>query len=368
MLQSYYDALYKRARLGQLPLSPQFHFLATSLTTGQLCALTRESFVVTSSSDEWVRRYPAESQPLAEAVAASSAFPPLFPPVKFDLPELGRKVFERPEYLSDGGVFDNLGVSQLPSLVPSETLQASARIVISDASGDFDARPGNRFSLLLPRSLRTTDILMQRVAVLETRLVERLPDVQVLSIATLAQPRFGKTGNWRFKPQSPRVQRLLRRVRTDFDVFNTDLVRALTKHGYETAFETLVGAELSTVERAQPVESSTATWDPYDPCPAGWPSEPEILRRAKAMKQAEGLLAAIRPVPEAIEALNRVIEGREPRPAPPPQSVLTTEGDSYLEDLIRRAAKRPIGLVNHRDPAFWFLLFVALLALALTLR
>jgi predicted acylesterase/phospholipase RssA len=233
-LQRQYDKFFKGVRLRELPSTPTFYFLTTSMTTGRLCAFTRDAFLVVHE-DGRVARHPAEAQPVAQAVAASSAFPPLFPPLQLELPDLPRAQFPIAEYLTDGGIFDNLGISRLHRLVSEATKAGFVRIIVSDASALFDHAPDSRFLLLPSRASRATDILMQRVASLESELWQREPGdrLKVLGIGDVVADL--PMGQFYFRPQSQKIQRLLKGVRTDFDAFELDLIRALVQHGHDGA-------------------------------------------------------------------------------------------------------------------------------------
>ncbi|WP_409489466.1 patatin-like phospholipase family protein [Amycolatopsis sp. cmx-11-12] len=91
------------------PASPQFVFTATNLQDGALWWFFRQDG-------------PHGDIPLATAVAASSAFPPVLSPVVFRDPlsaEAGRKIV-----LSDAGVYDNLGL---------DPVEGHATVLVSDA-------------------------------------------------------------------------------------------------------------------------------------------------------------------------------------------------------------------------------------------
>lgn len=62
--------------------SPDCHIAATNLKTGSLCFFTKSKYQVLE--DNSLRRYHAELTKISLAVAASSAFPPVFPPILFD--------------------------------------------------------------------------------------------------------------------------------------------------------------------------------------------------------------------------------------------------------------------------------------------
>ena len=73
-LEAYYAAPLRNAELqSTASAGAAFWFLATSLTTGKLCRFTARGF------HDGIRLHPAADLPLSFAVAASSAFPPLFP-------------------------------------------------------------------------------------------------------------------------------------------------------------------------------------------------------------------------------------------------------------------------------------------------
>jgi predicted acylesterase/phospholipase RssA len=77
-LVAQYHQLFKNAELRHLPARPELTILTTSMTTGDCCSFTRDGFRAFTQPPS-PRRGPHLH--LAFAVAASSAFPPLFPPV-----------------------------------------------------------------------------------------------------------------------------------------------------------------------------------------------------------------------------------------------------------------------------------------------
>jgi NTE family protein len=111
---------------------------------------------------------------LATAVAASSAFPPVLSPLKLDLdpsdfaadpsetaPVLGRPEFRDQVLLTDGGVYDNLGL---------ETAWKRYRtVLISDGGGKMppDAEPATDWAR---HALRINDIIDNQVRSLRKRL------------------------------------------------------------------------------------------------------------------------------------------------------------------------------------------------------
>ncbi len=157
LAKSYDRDLFQGKTLGDLRSGPRLYLNTTNLATGNMFF-----FVTGSGGDcelgEWeLGTRPAEAFPLAQAVAASSAFPPVFPPLL-----IGQDVFPSPavEYLTltDGGIYDNLGVNPL---LRHERNQLDYALV-SDAGKPFDTEPEPTESgLAVIRS--SIDILMEQV-------------------------------------------------------------------------------------------------------------------------------------------------------------------------------------------------------------
>jgi len=112
---AYDEYLFDGATLQQLPNEPRFVINATNVQSGALWRFSKPYM-----RDYRVGEVPAPSVSLAKAVAASSAFPPVLSPVELRLdPErftpgsgldLQRKPFTSRVVLTDGGVYDNLGL------------------------------------------------------------------------------------------------------------------------------------------------------------------------------------------------------------------------------------------------------------------
>jgi NTE family protein len=111
-----YDThLFKGASLQDLPDAPRFVFNATNVQTGVLWR-----FMKPYMADYRVGEVKAPRIPLSQAVAASSAFPPVLSPVEMRLDpasftpnsglDLQRPPFTSHVFLTDGGVYDNLGL------------------------------------------------------------------------------------------------------------------------------------------------------------------------------------------------------------------------------------------------------------------
>lgn len=124
--------------LSGLPDSPRFTFCATNLASGSLMR-----FAKPYSADYRVGKRDGLDLPMSQVVAASSAFPPFLSPMKIDLSEqplnehfgqpaeLAGQGFDTKLELSDGGVYDNLGLQPLAQY---------HTILVSDGGGPFSTQ------------------------------------------------------------------------------------------------------------------------------------------------------------------------------------------------------------------------------------
>ncbi len=134
----YAHHLYGRTTLQELPDHPRFVFNATNLASGVLLRFSKPSL-----ADYRVGRVDAPTLRLATAVAASSAFPPFLSPSTIDLSraawqtepgnDLAGGDYRGVIRLSDGGVYDNLGLETAWKLY--------SHILVSDAGGQLSPDP-----------------------------------------------------------------------------------------------------------------------------------------------------------------------------------------------------------------------------------
>ena len=120
--------------LDQLPDSPVFVVGATNIQTGRSFRFTKKYM-----GDYRIGLVDNPKLPLARAVAASSAFPPVLSPVVIKNPGTfkpvkgadlaGNPAYTRTLFLADGGVYDNLGL---------ETVwNRCSTVLVSDAGAPF---------------------------------------------------------------------------------------------------------------------------------------------------------------------------------------------------------------------------------------
>lgn len=162
---TYERDLFGNRTLSSLATGPRLYLNATNLATGNMF------FFVTGGGGpaemgEWeLGTTPAPDFRLSKAVAASSAFPPVFPPLRVDqsdYPVAGVDYVT----LSDGGVYDNLGVNPL-----LRRRNALDYVIVSDAGKPFaiDERPTESGEVVLVESI---NILMEQVRGLQFKRLE----------------------------------------------------------------------------------------------------------------------------------------------------------------------------------------------------
>jgi len=171
-----YDrTLFKGARLKNLPKDdegPRFIFYATNYQTGVGVRFSRPY-----TGDWRLGLLRNQDIKIATAVAASSAFPPVFAPLllrtrlkdwdpKANAPLANQTGMRKRMYLADGGIYDNLG------------LEAASRyetVLVSDAGAPFGlTKCGWLFQLShIQRISRVREIAMEQARALRTRHIIR---------------------------------------------------------------------------------------------------------------------------------------------------------------------------------------------------
>lgn len=154
--QAYDRHLFHGATLQDLPDSPRFVINATNVQSGALWRFSKPYM-----RDYKVGQVLRPRVRLAAAVAASSAFPPVLSPAKLQLDPadfeasegepLHQDEYMRTVYLTDGGVYDNLGLET--------AWKRCATILVSDAglAMDTDPRPDEDWARHIKRVLDLVD-------------------------------------------------------------------------------------------------------------------------------------------------------------------------------------------------------------------
>jgi NTE family protein len=174
---AYKRHVFKSLKLSDLPDSPRFVFNATNLQTGSLWRFEKPYM-----ADWKVGQVVSPQLELATVVAASSAFPPFLSPVKLKLaegavtrfpnepqdPEFFREPYTRNAVLSDGGVYDNLGLES--------ALDRCEVLLVSDGGGYLKVKKRPRRNWPL-QTYRVLNVIDSQVRGLRARdLVKRFDD------------------------------------------------------------------------------------------------------------------------------------------------------------------------------------------------
>lgn len=162
---AYRKYLFGDATLQNLPVRPRFVINATNVQSGVLWR-----FMKPYMRDYRVGEVRTPRIPLAQAVAASSAFPPVLSPVRLELEhdqftpktglDLQREPFTTDVVLTDGGVYDNLGLET--------AWKRYKTILVSDAGGQMkpEEEPKSDWAR---HSIRVLDVIDNQVRSLRKR-------------------------------------------------------------------------------------------------------------------------------------------------------------------------------------------------------
>lgn len=161
LARSYDSDLFDGARLCDLGGGPRLYLNSTNLATGNMFFFVAGGGKPEEMGEHELGVVPAGDFPICRAVAASSAFPPVFPPLR-----LGPETYapgQAVEYvtLTDGGVYDNMGVNPL-----LRDRNALDYVIVSDGGKPFrmDERPTESGAIVLKAGL---DIMMEQIRGLE---------------------------------------------------------------------------------------------------------------------------------------------------------------------------------------------------------
>ncbi len=157
------DAFYKRLTqrmLTDLPspeVGTEFIFLATDFERGRAWEFERHQIGHYGMSNS---RWPSKGITIARAVAASASFPPVFGPVRFEVPEKNAAGQTGDAWLTDGGVYDNLAMEPVWKESDCE------RVLVSDGGAVMDHVIPKRYGA---RLLRYSTVAMDQVRSLRQR-------------------------------------------------------------------------------------------------------------------------------------------------------------------------------------------------------
>lgn len=239
-------------------LSENIHVIinATNLSNGLCWQFTNLNF----GDDNTGFSYDLGNIPIALAVTASSCFPGLFSPLKFNIQEY--KFYRKNEYkdeivsngtpnfvyLADGGIFDNLGFYSLEQIF---NLYGNAVFIVSDAANRF--KQNQKKYYFLNEAMRLIDILMVQVANRDSKLMAcdiASKEEQGIYIKLENSCRFYREMAKDILLHIPKVGwtdstvERIAKIRTDLNVFSDSEINALICHG-ETLVETNIAISQS---------------------------------------------------------------------------------------------------------------------------
>lgn len=217
--------------LAELPRRPHFVFCATDLPYAVNWVFERERM------GDYQAGYaaPPHGWPLARAVAASACFPPVFSPLRPRLEpdalrggsarrDSRRNDIVRTMSLSDGGVYDNMGLEPV--------WKNHAVLLVSDGGATFDAGPDRGFLWQAPRY---SAVVSNQAAALRKRwLIAGFLSGEMTGaywgIGSAAEHRGSRRGY-----PGGGVDEVISEVRTDLDAFSSAEQAVLENHGYVMA-------------------------------------------------------------------------------------------------------------------------------------
>jgi NTE family protein len=237
LAHTYQDKLVGRLRLKDLAARRDTYGVKFVFDTSNLQTGVNFTFSADGVGDWKLGHSPAPDVLLADAVAASSAFPVAFPPLvlKFDSAQFhGGELAADARYtdlsrravLSDGGVYDNLGL---------EPVWKSHQVVMcSDGGKPFDIST-NPSQALPGRLLRVQDVIgNQALAVRKRWLISSYE-------AGVYEGTYWGVGTEieNYASRGPGYDAValdrIRRIRTDFDAFSEAEQLILMNHGWALA-------------------------------------------------------------------------------------------------------------------------------------
>lgn len=221
-LEGQYRRHLTSLRLKDLPEGVHFTFCSTDLLYG-----VNWIFEKNRIGDYKAGHYTSQKEmPVAKAVAASSCFPPLFTPMKMKLNHKQNTNHDLPRvvHLSDGGIYDNLGVQPVWTDNPI--------LIVSDGGAPFSYEPGSSPLRRLKRyiAISTKQGLSLRWQWLKVRFKEkdglkgsswrigRYPEKYSDAISGGYSESFSRD--------------VIAKIRTDMNAFSFQEIGILENHGY----------------------------------------------------------------------------------------------------------------------------------------
>lgn len=244
-----YEPLYAQ-RLGELPqpnpTTPRFVFCATNVRTGACWHF--HGGPAARMGDFYAGYCDAGDVRVSEAVAASSSFPPGFSALRLRIPKdrlisridpwgdervisakragLPASALRQP-FLTDGGVYDNLGVEPVWSTFNT--------LLVSDAGRPLASIPSSGQNLV-SRLRRVSEISMEQVGAVRKRwLVEGLLNKKRQGAIWTLSTQIEDFPLPDARGYGTPLRGLINAIRTDLDAFSEGEIACLINHGYSLA-------------------------------------------------------------------------------------------------------------------------------------
>jgi NTE family protein len=277
--EEYEKHLCPGKKLKDLPVQPRFHFCATDMSFGVNWIFTRDK--VGNYQAGYMQPPDSGEIPLAQAVAASSCFPPVFKPMpmaldpdKFSLrgkmdPGDERNACIRSIALTDGGVYDNMGLE--PVWKSCQTL------LVSDGGKPFQF---TKHADTPHQLLRFTDIQGNQAEAVRKRwlidsYVRKIYDGSYWGIKSCVE-------NYELDNAVGYSEKLadevISEIRTDMDAFSDPEICVLETHGYTLA-DAAVRKHVPQLHNGALLKSWCQPQCKFWPDPANLPTVEDTIRQ-----------------------------------------------------------------------------------------
>lgn len=162
LCDTYDRDLFLGKTLVDLGAGPRIYFNSTNLATGNMFFFVAGGAKPAEMGEHELGVVPAPDFPISRAVGASSAFPPVFPPLRLDADDYPPAAPVEYVTLTDGGVYDNMGINPLLRAARNQI----DYMIVSDGGLPFafDVRPTESGAIVLKVAL---DIMMEQIRGLE---------------------------------------------------------------------------------------------------------------------------------------------------------------------------------------------------------
>jgi NTE family protein len=221
----------------KLPAHPRFVFCATDMVFGVSWVFEKARL----GDDQAGYVSPAPDWPIAQAVAASACFPPVFGPMPMQVvtPFLQGGIYQGQDRqkllsglrLTDGGVHDNLALE--PAWEDHQI------VMVSDGGAPFGLDGSTNYFRQFKRYLELTN--SQSTALRKRWLLSRFENNSLQGAYWGIRSAAAKYPNAATGYPENLAEEVISTIRTDFDAFSEAEIKVLENHGYLTAEAAIQG-------------------------------------------------------------------------------------------------------------------------------